>query len=692
MRRAVFISFLLALVTVAAYWPIRQAKFLHFDDPQYVTNNPKVFHGLSARGLAWAFTSFHASNWHPVTWVSHMLDCQIFGDNPTGHHFVNLGLHIANAVLLFLLLWRMTGAQMRSGFVAALFALHPLHVESVAWISERKDVLSTCFGLMTLWFYLRYVRGTQGQHRAGKLNYVMSLALFCLGLMSKPMLVPLPFVMLLLDYWPLGRLSSPAQHQQKPVMPLLREKMPFFLLSAGSGVITFLAQEHGGAVVKTDIIPIEMRLLNTCVSYAWYLGKCFWPVDLAPFYPYPKTLTLESALAAGLVILAVAIAVVWLARRAPYLLVGWFWFLITLVPVIGLIQVGSQSRADRYTYVPIVGLFIMVTWGVSNLMSRWRYGQAALVGAGASILAASALATHFQVQYWRNGVTAFERAVTVSPDDNALGYHNLGTALSMQGNQREAIARFQQSLRLRQDYPEAYYSIGNALGVQGRLDEAVANYRHAIQLRPDYEEAHYSQGKALALQGRWSEAEASFRNALRCKADSGDAMTRLGNVMLMQGNDEPGMSCLFAAIRLDPENAESHYYLAAALAQRRRYAEAVMHFRKAMAYQPNYVGAMNDLAWILATESDATIRNLPEAVKLAGDACRLSRNRNPLYQDTLAVALSEAGEFREAVAVAERAVRLAEQTGRFELLSQLNAHLEAFRQGRKYREAFPKDF
>lgn len=692
MRRAVLISFLLTVATVAAYWPIRHAQFLNFDDAQYVTNNPKVFHGLTREGFVWAFTSSYASNWHPLTWLSHMLDCEVFGDNPSGHHLVNLGLHAVNAVLLFLLLWRMTGAQARSGFVAALFALHPLHVESVAWIAERKDVLSTLFGLLTMWAYVRYVRELAGQRRAVGKFYGVSLILFGLGLLSKPMLVTIPFLFLLLDFWPLGRIQSGAKWlETKTLMPLLREKVPFFLMAAASAAITFWAQKHGGAMVKMDIIPTEVRVANAFFSYVWYLSKAFWPTGLGAYYAYPKELLLEPAMAAGVLILAITIAVLWWVRRAPGSFVGWFWFLGTLVPVIGFVQVGSQVRADRYTYLPLVGIFIMVTWGGCDLLTRWRYGKAVLAGTGVSILAACLLATPFQVQYWKDGVSLFERAVAVSPENNALAYHNLGNALSLQGNQREAIRRFRQALQIHPAYPEAYYNIGNALGVESKLDEAIANYGEAIRIKPNYAEAHYNLGKALALQGRASEAEQSFLNALRSKPDYGNAMTRLGNLMLLQGEEEKGMSRLFEAVRIEPDNAEAHYYLAAALARKRRFVEAVSHFRAAMEHQPKYVGAMNDLAWILATQNDIAIRNVPEAITLAKRACELTRNQNPMYLDTLGVALSEAGEFDGAVKVTERAVHLIESSADQNLHPQLVAHLNAFRARRPYHEAFPHD-
>ena len=385
MRRPALVCIILVVSTLAAYWLVRRAEFTNFDDPVYVTNNPDVFRGLTWHGVLWAFTTIHGSNWHPLAWLSHMADCEMFGGKAGGHHLVNVGLHAANAVLLFLLVRRMTRAVWRSAFVAALFALHPLHVESVAWISERKDVLSTFFGLLTLGAYARYAKksivrgqwsessseasgtpatdnGQRTTHHASR-YYVLSLFFFALGLMSKPMLVTLPFVMLLLDYWPLGRFEL-TMHKSKleTLLPLLREKLPFFGLAGLSSAVTYWAQKIGGAVVTMQKMPLADRLANAFVSYLEYLIKTFWPARLAAYYPFSAELPETEAILGALVLVGMTVLALGLARRAPYLVVGWLWFAGTLVPVIGLVQVGSQAMADRYTYVPLVGLFVAVVW------------------------------------------------------------------------------------------------------------------------------------------------------------------------------------------------------------------------------------------------------------------------------------------------------------------------------------------
>jgi hypothetical protein len=373
MRRPALVCIILVVSTLAAYWPVHRAEFANFDDPDYVTNNPDVFRGLTWHGVVWAFTRIHGSNWHPLTWLSHMADCSLFGENAAGHHLVNVGFHVANTLLLFLLLGRMTGAVWRSGFVAALFALHPLHVESVAWIAERKDVLSTFFGLLALWFYIRYVERQKAEGRIQNPSprttqhatrcYLLSLCFFALGLMSKPMLLTLPFVMLLLDYWPLGRFNTPTlprfhapslPHSTTPITLLVWEKLPFLALSLASSVVTFWAQKTGGAVVSVQTMPLADRLANASVSYIAYLIKTFWPTKLAAFYPFAAELPGTEAILSTLVLIGLTVLAFATARRAPCLLVGWLWFVGTLVPVIGLVQVGGQAMADRYTYIPLV--------------------------------------------------------------------------------------------------------------------------------------------------------------------------------------------------------------------------------------------------------------------------------------------------------------------------------------------------
>ena len=394
LRRDVLVCLFLIITTFAVYWQVHNHDFINLDDDLYITENDQVQKGLSRESVVWAFTTTHAANWHPLTWLSHMVDFQLYGLNPKGHHLTNVFFHLLNTLLLFFVLQRMTGALWRSGFVAALFALHPLHVESVAWVAERKDVLSTLFWLLTIWAYTWYVE------RPRRTRYLLTLLTFTLGLMAKPMLVTLPFVLLLLDYWPLGRfqvgqldtaLSAPGQASLSTrsvwsqTLRLIWEKAPFFALAAASSIVTFLVQKGGGAVRPWERFPITIRIANGLVSYVKYMGKMIWPSDLAVFYPHPgASLPIWQAVAAGLLLLSISIAAIRLAKNHPYLAVGWLWYLGTLVPIIGFVQVGGQALADRYTYVSLIGLFIIIAWGVSDIVAKWRYQRVVfIIAAGA---------------------------------------------------------------------------------------------------------------------------------------------------------------------------------------------------------------------------------------------------------------------------------------------------------------------
>ncbi len=719
LQRPALIGVALVVATVAAYWPARRAGFLNFDDPDYVTNNPDVFRGLTWHGVEWAFTTTHASNWHPLTWLSHMVDCSIFGENAGGHHLANVGFHAANACLLFLLLWRMTGALERSGFVAALFALHPLHVESVAWISERKDVLSAFFGLLTLLAYARYgecrmqnaecrveqsaAGASDGASRItfrvpwftsvpASVWYLLAVVFFALGLMSKPMLVTLPLVMVLLDFWPLQRFQLNTQLSKlKTLLPLIREKAPFFALSIVSAAITFLAQKTGGAVVTVETMPLTDRLGNAAVAYVQYLLKTSWPSKLSVFYPFAAELWIGEVVLWLVVLIVLTVLAVLAVRRAPAVLVGWLWFVGTLVPVIGLVQVGSQALADRYTYIPHIGLFVALTWGVADLTAGWPGRRLALSFGGAVVLTGCFVCTQFQVGYWKNSLTLFAHALAVTRD-NPLAELNLGHALSLVGNQREAIEHFNRAIQLKAGYPQAHFNRGNIYGVWGRLEEAMADYHEAIRRKPDYEQAYCNLAKALAQQSRFDEAKSNFLAALRYKPDYAEAHTKLGNLLLLQGLVAQAMPHLREAVKVEPTYSEGHYYLAAALARQKQFAEAAAAFRAAIRAKPDYPSALNDLAWLLATQPDPEIRNVPEAVRLAQRACELTRNGGPMYLDTLAVAQSEAGQFKEAVALTEKALALATAAGDAALAAQLETRLTNYNAGRSYTQRLRAGF
>ncbi|MFA5111883.1 MAG: tetratricopeptide repeat protein [Desulfobaccales bacterium] len=512
------ICLLLVALTCAAYWQVRDFQFITCDDDMYVYENPLVRAGLSWEGVKWSFTAYYSANWHPLTWLSHILDSQVYGLQAGGHHLTNLFFHLANTLLLFLFFARTTGALWSSALVAALFALHPMHVESVAWVSERKDVLSTFFWLATMWAYVWYVSAPNLK------RYLSVLLCFGLGLMSKPMLVTLPFVLLLLDYWPLNRLPSgvtPAAQingarESRPRLllrlywPLIREKTPLFLLTILSCLITLAAQRAGGAVMPLSLQSLGARLANAAVAYVTYGLKLFWPYPMALFYilnPVPWW----QAVVAGLALLGLSALVLYGARRYPYLAVGWLWYLGTLVPVIGLVQVGGQAMADRYTYIPFIGLFILLAWGVPAAAAGWRRRETILALAAAAALSACLVSSWGQAGYWRNAEALFTHSIRVT-GDNYLAYHHLGMALSGQGRYDQAIAMYRKTLSIAPGYPPAYNNLGIIYARQGRVDEAVELFKHAIQLTPGNLSYYRNLALAYNQQGKSSEAEGIMRH------------------------------------------------------------------------------------------------------------------------------------------------------------------------------------
>ncbi len=763
-KQTVVVCLLIALITAGVYWPVAKQGFINFDDPDYVSGNPRVQAGLTLGSVQWAFTSFYASNWHPLTWLSHMLDCQIYGLRPGGHHVTSLLLHVVNSLLLFGLLKRLTGAFWRSALVAALFALHPLHVESVAWVSERKDVLSAFFFMLTLWAYARYAEVQSPKSKVQSLNsgvwYVAALVLFALGLMSKPMLVTLPFVLLLLDYWPLGRfqLSTatpplPAAAQRSTLRRLAVEKIPFFALSALSCVLTFLVQRACGAMTPLAKTPFELRVANALVAYARYLGKTFWPAKLAVFYPYsPLSVDSWQVMGAALLLLIATVAIVLAARKQPCLLIGWLWFLGTLVPVIGLVQVGKQALADRYAYLPHIGLFILIVWGAAAIVARLRRPRLiSVVAAGLAVTGCGIITSH-QLSYWRDTKTLFQHAVAVT-SRNFVAYAVVGNALVEEGKLPEAIEQCRKSLEIAPDYPEAHNTLGNIYGKQGKYDEAIASYRsaatdlsyadprngmadilikqgkfaeaeaqcrEALQLAPMHLPAMFSLATALHKQGKLDEAAEYYRRILELKPDLFTPRRYLGNILVAQGKPDQAIPQLLMALKIQPQDADTHVVLGVVLLDKNRIDEATAQFleatrlqptnalanyqlalihqsrketsatidcyRKALQAQPDWPESLNNLAWILAANRDATLRNGAEAVVLAERACKLTDYKEGLFVGTLADAYAEAGRFPEAVSAAEKARSVALAAGQKEIAQKNQELLELYRTGHAYHE------
>ena len=658
LRRPAFLCLLLALATLAVFLPVARQGFVNYDDSDYVTENAHVQGGLNWENVGWAFTTGHASNWHPLTWLSHMLDRQLFGLNAGAQHLVSVGFHIANALLLLLLLRRMTGALWRSVLVAALFALHPLHVESVAWASERKDVLSAFFFLLTVGAYAAYVEARRGSQDTATRParwpalafYLAALMFFTLGLMSKPMLVTLPFVLLLLDYWPLKRLSHATLHAQpSTLLRLMAEKVPFLLLAAASSVITFIVQRKGGAVSTS--LTVGQRIANALVSYVRYLGKMFWPLDLSILYPHPGRWPAWQVIASAALLLSILVAVLLLARKRPYLVVGWLWFGGMLVPAIGLIQVGIQSMADRYTYLPLIGLFIMLVWGINELVPDrpWR-GQALAVG-GVSLLTACALLTVRQIQFWRDSEALFGHAVQVTRG-NYLAYNNLGFYLSGQGRVLEAMDNYRKSLAINPAYEDALNNLGYALAGQKKYSEAIPLYQAALRIRPNHTEVHNNLGNALSETGQIDDAIQHYLVVLKQKPEHADAHNNLGIALAMKGKLDEAVPHFQAAIRFKPSYASAHSNLGNALAVQHKLDEAIVEYKEALRQKPEDAQAQNNLGNVLAEQG-----KLEDAVGHYREALRLNAD-NPEAHFNLALALLRQSKREEAVTHLTEALRL----------------------------------
>src|SRR5882757_3346175 len=641
-----FVCLGLMAVTWAVFGQTLAHDFVNFDDHVYVYDNPLVIRGLCTEGIIGAFTHTHARNWHPLTTVSHMLDCQLFGLNAGRHHLTNVILHTISVLLLFLVVKQMTGAVWQTAFVAVLFAIHPLHVESVAWIAERKDVLSAVFFMLTLAAYAHYVRAPSAP------RYLLVALLFAFGLMSKPMLVTLPFVLLLLDYWPLGRLGGQKSEVGSRLRRLITEKIMLFALSALSCIATLFAQ--GPSAI--DQLPFLWRLNNRFVSYFIYIWQMLSPARLAVFYPHPNDrLPLVEVSAAIAFLVGVSLLVIYLRRTKPYLVTGWFWYLGMLVPVIGLVQVGEQAHADRYTYLPQIGLFIMISWTVGDLLleSTPRV-RGALVGVGAALAIVSLGARAFgQASYWKNSETLWNHTLTVT-GENDVAHNNLGFLFLRRGELDKAISEFQAALNIRSKNTETHYSLGaaliqnnlgNALARKQLSNEAIDHLQEAVRLRPDYADAYFNLGSVLFQQGRIDQAITRWQKAL--------------------------------AIR--PTDAEAHRSVASALRKRGNVKEAIAEYEEALNVVPEDSVALNNLAWILATSSDASMRDGARAVTLAGKAVQASGGRDPNFLRTLAAARAEAGQFAEAVATAEAAKALASTQDKPELTSRLEEEITLYR-------------
>jgi len=666
------LPFLLAAALVALVLAVYAQTYWHgfveYDDLGYVRDNSVVRRGLTLYGVRWALTTGQLGNWIPLTWLSYMLDVRLFGISAGALHLVNVGLHLANTLLLFAVLLRMSGATWPSFAVAALFGIHPLHVESVAWIAERKDVLSTFFWFLCLWAYARYADTGTARWYAALLGW------FALGLMAKPMLVTLPFVLLLLDLWPLGRFAPfgalpaaggarpvlRAQARRAPTAPrsravpmrtLVWEKAPLLLLSAVASAVAVIAQQRSGAITSAERLPVGVRVANAIVAYVRYLLMAIWPADLAVLYPYGRQIPAWQVLGAALILALVSAVVLRGGRRHPYAVVGWLWYLVTLVPVIGLVQIGSQAYADRYTYVPLVGIFVALAWGVAERVGRRPIPAPAVGAALAAILGIYAAVAWAEVGRWHDGVTLLSHTVRVTRD-NPIAQNNLGVALGNAGEPEAALEHFQAALRSKPDYAHAHNNLGRLLWRQGRREDAAAQYRLALRDEPDSAETHNNLGVVLTEVGRLDEAIEQLSAAIALDPEFGGAYFNLGNALRDSGQPEAAIARYREAIRIRPDNAQAYNNLGLLLWRQGRREDALQHFRAAVRLAADSTEAQNNLGLLLAQmgETDAAIEHLREAVRLT-----------PEHADThlhLGNALRTADRLGEAIAEYEAALRL----------------------------------
>lgn len=732
----------LAALTWLVFGQTRHHEFVNYDDGDYVYKNPPVSRGLTVDGIAWAFTHVHASNWHPLTWISHMADCQLYGLDAGGHHVTSVLIHGATAILLFLLLRQVTGFLWRSAFVAAIFAIHPLRVESVAWVAERKDVLCGLFFVLTLWAYVAYARRPFSLARYGLVALMLTL-----GLLSKPMLVTLPLVLLLADHWPLGLLFKNGRFDRRRIL----DKIPLLGLAAASCAATLFAQR--GALQDLEQVPFLARVGNAAIAGATYVGQMFWPVNLVPLYPIgPEKIILPAIAVSLFVLLGISAGVFALRRRAPYLVTGWLWYLIMLGPVIGIVQVGGQSHADRYTYLPQIGLYLMLAWGVGDLCRGWRRSRVFLGGLSAAALLTLAFLAHHQTSFWRNYETLWTHTLACIPDNpvaqNNFGtrlfeegkldeaethirraiethpnwwfpYSNLGgillfkskldeaiaslrrslelnpadahtrcqlaVALNKKGQRDEAWEHFQEVLKTEPDQVRALNGIGSILGYKNQLNEAIGYFRKALAIDPTYPETRYNLGRALCLTNQPDEAIGYLRNILGVK-DTAEARYFLGMAFSQKEQTEEAIENYRKSLELFPDHVPARYSLALALAQQGRVGEAIGHYRKVLALEPDHLAAANNLAWLLATTPQAALRDGATALKLATRANQLAGGKDPVILDTLAAAYAETGQFPRAVETVRLARELARAQSNAALVRSLEKKRAVYETGAAFRE------
>ena len=609
----ILIAVLLVISILSVYYQVKDFEFIYYDDPKYVRDNPMVGQGITIESIRWAFSSIgYASNWHPLTWISHMVDVELFGLNPGMHHLINVFFHIANTLLLFFVFFRITREMWRCAAVAALFALHPLHVESIAWIAERKDVLSTFFMMLTVWGYFWYVE------RRVMARYFLVMVLYALGLMAKPMLVTLPFVLLLLDLWPIkrpelvrsdrdilsdGRGTILTDIDWKGFIGLIWEKIPLFVFSGISIWITYLAQDRGGAVSSLDILPLTSRMANAAIASITYLLKIFLPFDLAIFYPYPGTFNPLMVAGSLFFLSSLTLIVLMISRQFPFLFVGWLWYLGTLSPVLGIVQVGFQSMADRYTYIPFIGIFIMLVWGVTSVIERWQTGKPVLISIFLLIIGGLMWTTWIQAGYWKDSKKVFSHALDVT-QDNYLAHTNLAAALFEEGDIEGAIHHSAEALKIKPDYVPARCNLGLGLMRQDRYQDAIVHFRQALDIKPAYINAHYNLGASLYELGNVDGSIAEFHKVLQLEPQHAGAIKMIKLAGIKKQKIDRTISQIKEKLQIEPDNYIFHYNVSELYRINGETEKAIDHYERALLIKPDFVQALHNLAILYAANSE----------------------------------------------------------------------------------------
>jgi protein O-mannosyl-transferase len=668
----------IAFASFIAYEPVRKNGFVDLDDGSYIKNNPNVNEGITAQSFVWAFTRFHSGNWHPLTWLSHMLDCEIYGLNPFGHHITSIIIHIVNSVLLLLVLRKMTGALWPSAFIAGVFALHPLHVESVAWAAERKDVLSGLFWMLTILAYAYYAEKPDFK------RYIIVLLAFVMGLLSKPMMVTLPFALLLLDYWPLNRLNKP--NHALNLKHLIKEKIPFFALSVISSAITIAAQQSGGAIATLDNLSLSYRIANMFASYTRYIGKTLWPDGLAVIYPhfykdFPKDLLVTSIL---LFVLLTTFCI-YAGRHKRYILTGWLWFLGTLVPVIGLVQVGSQAIADRYMYIPIVGLLIIITWSIKEFAGENRGRQTATAILALIVLCISLILTRTQAGYWKDNLTLFGHAVNVT-DNNPFAETNYGHALYKAGYTSEGLMHLYNTIHINPEFFMARDTLGNLLMEEDKTNEAIECFEESIRHDSKSKSSYINLGAALSKQGNQAEAIKCINKALELDPQYEDARTKIGTALLLSGKPKEAIAEFNEGFKTSTDRMEVYVNLAIAYNQLGDKNQSMRCCEKAIKLNTENSEVLNNLAWLLATNSGTSADNIKKSIGFARNACEITHYKKADLLDTLAVTYASAGRFDEAMNMADKAIKIAIDSGNNNLAGEIEKRIKFYKAGQPYRE------